>query len=106
MAFLPDSVMALAVGITFIFAYLLENDKNAFVLKYVFLFAGIALIAFSFSTNYYLSSTTYTSVNGVTNYTYSPTPFGSGYATSLGILLIFMIVYFAWRIVKGLTESL
>ena len=88
-----------------IFAYLYGVEKD-FLLKFVFLFTSMSIIIFSFFNDYILTTTTYDSATGITTGTYALSNFLNPYGIGLGALLIFLIAYFVWKLVKAVRSAL
>jgi predicted membrane protein len=87
----------------FIFAYLYAQEhakagkERDILLEWTWLFCAIGLIVFSFFNDSVVISST---VSGsTTTYLYANPNLLNPYGLSLGVLFIFLIVYFIWRLV-------
>ena len=96
----------LAVGLfAFIFAFLYANEKD-FLLKFLWLFVAIAVLAFGSTLDYVLSSTNYNATTGITTYTYALSNNLLPFTYFFGMLLIFMVAYFIWHVVKAVKRNI
>lgn len=90
----------------FIFAYLYAQEHNkagkerGILLEWTWLFVCMALIVFSMFNDYVLSSSS-TDVSGVTTYVYALSNYLSPFGIGLGMLFIFLLLYFIWRLVHA-----
>jgi len=96
-----------AVLIAFIFAYLYATEKQ-FILKYVFLFISIMIMIFASTQNYALTQNvanyTYsgnTLISITTNYTYAATNYNIPLVYGIGTLLIALVAYFVFMLIKS-----
>lgn len=89
----------------FIFAYLYSQEHakdikvRDILLEWVWLFVSMALIVFSFFNDYILSSATTDTISGITTYIYAISNNLNSFGLGLGSLFIFLICYFAWRLI-------
>lgn len=94
-----DSLIVALLGIAFLIMYLFDKDIT---LRFIWLLAGIGLVSLSAFTNQVLISTNATTYQGntLTIYNYGAdntlNPIGQG----LGVLWIFTICIFIWRIIQ------
>jgi len=96
-----------AVLIALIFAYLYATEKQ-FILKYVFLFISIMIMIFASTQNYALTQNvanyTYsgnTLISITTNYTYAATNYNIPLVYGIGTLLIALVAYFVFMLIKS-----
>ncbi len=93
----------IAVIIALIFAYLYTNEKE-FVLRWVWLFIALMIMIYASTQDYELAQTTYSSTNGITTYTYSTTNNLIPIAQGVGIVLIALVVYFVYMLIRNFSR--
>ena len=97
-----DALLVLLAGLGFLGLYIKEDPEINLVQKYLFLFAGIVLVALSFSSGQALTSSTINPINSTISYIYTPDNSLSGIGKGIGVIWVVLIFLLVWKLIQAI----